>query len=213
MTPKLSPVLGKTLAVGILAALLGIVYLAVIGPLIGDRDADRASIERLDNALVRYRHVAQELAPLQAKLASLRQDAQAQTSLLHGANETLMAAQIQNRLKELVASAQGELNSSQILPAQADGHLRRIAVRGELSITLEGAQRVFRDIEQGEPLLFLDNVDLRSDEGSRRRRQRGAPTGILQVRLDVYGFTQGTVAGTADKAGAPSARPMVARMP
>jgi hypothetical protein len=84
-----------------------------------------------------------------------------------------------------------------MLPGEADGHLRRIAVRGQVAISLDGAQRVFRDLEQEQPLLFLDNVDIRSDEGSRRRRQRGAAPGMLQIRLDVYGFARAAPAAPA----------------
>jgi general secretion pathway protein M len=89
-----------------------------------------------------------------------------------------MAAAIQNRIKALVEAARGELKSVQILPAQADGHLRRITVRGQMSMTIEAAQRVFHDLEGAEPLLFLDNLDIRSRDDPRRRREH-AEQGIL----------------------------------
>jgi hypothetical protein len=187
----LSPPISRALALTILVGLLAIAYLAIIQPIVESRADQREQIERLETALVRYQRVSQERAPREAKLAELKQRAAGEDGLLRGANETLMAAAIQNRIKALVASAQGELRSIQILPAQSDGHLRRITVRGQMSMTIDAAQRVFHDLEGGEPLLFLDNVNIRAQETRRRReRDREHAEDLLDVRLDVYGYAQ-----------------------
>jgi general secretion pathway protein M len=201
--PQLPPIAGKTLALAILLLVVAGLYLIIVQPLTAMLIGGEASIADLRDALARYSRVAAELEPLQAQQAAIGKDSREDAMLLHGANETLMAAEIQNKLKELVASAQGELSSSQIMPSEADGNLRRIAVRGQVAISLDGAQRVFRDLEQEQPLLFLDNVDIRSDEGSRRRRQRGVAPGMLQIRLDVYGFARPPAPSQA-KPGSPA---------
>jgi general secretion pathway protein M len=139
--------------------------------------------------LARYKRVAEQRERREAELAELKRRAAGEDGLLRGANETLMAAAIQNRIKALVDAAHGELKSIQILPPQADGHLRRISVRGQISMTVDAVQRLFHDLEGGEPLLFLDNVGIRSREETRRRRER-AEDGMLEVHLDVYGYAQ-----------------------
>ena len=173
----------------LLVGLVTIVYLAVVQPIIDARSEQREEIANLEETLQRYQRVAAQRAPREATLAELKQRASGEDGLLRGANETLMAAAIQNRLKSLVDESHGELKSIQILPPQVDGPLRRIAVRGQIAVTIEAAQRVFHDLESGDPLLFLDGISIRSRDDSRRRRER-TPDGMLEVRLDVYGYAQ-----------------------
>jgi general secretion pathway protein M len=186
---NLSPLVSRALALALLVSLFAIAYLGLVQPIIDDHADQRDQIERLEATLARYQRVAEQRAPREAELAALKLRAAGANGLLRGGNETLMAAAIQNRIKALVEAAQGELKSVQILPAQADGHLRRITVRGQMSLTIDAAQRVFHDLEGGEPLLFLDNIDIRSREDSRRRRER-AEEGQLEIHLDVYGYAQ-----------------------
>jgi general secretion pathway protein M len=189
MMPTLSPPISRTLAVALLIGLVVIAFLVIVQPIIDARTDQHDEIAALENALQRYQRVAAQRASREAALAELKQRASGEDGLLRGANETLMAAAIQNRLKALVDEAHGELKSTQVLPPQADGPLRRIGVRGQIAVTIEAAQRVFHDLESGDPLLFLDSINIRSRDDSRRRRER-APDGMLEVRLDVYGYAQ-----------------------
>jgi general secretion pathway protein M len=189
MMPKLSPPISRSLAIALLVGLVVVAYLVVVQPVIDGWGEQGDEISHLESTLARYRQVARQRAPREAELAELKQQAAGEDGLLRGTNETLMAATIQNRVKALVESAQGELKSVQTLPAQSEGHLRRITVRSQISMTIDAAQRVFYDLEGGEPQLFLDNIDIRSLEESRRHRERG-DNGMLEVHLDVYGYAQ-----------------------
>jgi general secretion pathway protein M len=174
--PVLSAPIRRSLAIALLVGLVAIAYLAVIEPVTDSWAEQSSEIGRLESTLRRYQQVAQQRAGREAELADLKQRAAGADGLLRGANETLMAATIQ-------------LKSVQILPAQSDGPLRRITVRSQVSMTIAAAQRVFYDLEGGEPRLFLDNVDIRSLEETRRLRERG-DNGMLEVHLDVYGYAQ-----------------------
>jgi general secretion pathway protein M len=187
--PLFSPPISRALAIALLVGLVVLAYVAVIQPVAGSWGDQGDQIARLENTLQRYRQVAQQRAVRETELDDLKKRAAGADGLLRGANETLMAATVQNRIKALVEAAQGELKSVQILPAQTDGHLRRITVRGQISMTIGAAQRVFYELEGGDPRLFLDNVDIRSLEETRRLRDRG-DTGMLEVHLDVYGYAQ-----------------------
>jgi general secretion pathway protein M len=189
MTLALSPPVGKALAVALLVGLLALAYFGVVQPVIASRIDQRAEIAQLESTLVRYRRIAERRISREAELVELKRRATEADGLLRGANETLMAAAIQNRIKALVDAAHGELKSMQIMPPQADGPLRRITVRGQIAMTVEAAQRVFYDLEGGEPVLFLDNVGIRSREEARRRRER-TDNDLLEVHLDVYGYAQ-----------------------
>ena len=179
-----------------LLALIAVIYYGVAAPLFAQYQAARQSTTQLHMALERYQRLGRTLAPRQAELVALKQEQAAEQGFLEGASETLLAAQIQNRIKTLVEQVHGELQSTQALPTETEGKLRRIVVRARMQVTLPGAQQVFYGLESDSPLLFLDNLDMRAHVAE-RRRDRGAPgsdDSMLDLRFDVYGYVRGAKA-------------------
>lgn len=168
------------------------VYFGIVQPLRDSYASTRASIDQLQAMLVRYQRAATDLPARQAELAALKQRQSAQDGFLQGSNDTLVAAQIQNKIKALTDAARGELRSTQALPPQDEGKLRRITVRGQMSMSLAGAMRVFYGLESAYPLLFLDNVDFRARPVELRDRNAPANTDVIDIQFDVYGYTHGT---------------------
>jgi general secretion pathway protein M len=189
MMRTLPPAASRALALLILLAAIGIIYLGVVGPLLGDYGTTQASIEEMRNAIERYRRVGAELPARRAELTALRQSAASSEGFLQGTNDALVAAQIQNRIKSLVEAGRGDLKSTQVIPTQDEGKYRRVTVRAQMNIDIAGAQRVLHGIETASPLLFLDNLDIRSRIGERRRAT--ADESSLDVRFDVYGYMRG----------------------
>jgi general secretion pathway protein M len=185
-----SPPLARALALAILGALLFLGYFLGVQPLIDTYRAESGKAAQLELQVARYETVARQQSARRTELAALKQQQQvARSGALEGSNETLVAAQIQNRIKALVASGQGELVSTEILPAQEDGNFRRIGVRSQLSITMAGALQVFHGLEAQSPLLFLDNVELHAQAEIRRRVvSTQTPYAVTEVRFDVYGY-------------------------
>ncbi len=189
MREMLSPPVSRGLAVAILVSLVAGLYYGIAAPIADNYGATRGSIDQLQDALARYQRAARDLAPRQAELASLKQRQSAQDGFLQGANDTLVAAQIQNRIKSLTDATKGELRSTQVLPPQDEGKLRRITVRGQMSTTLPGALRIFHGLESASPFLFLDNVDMRARPTQLRDRNAVVSTDIIDLQFDVYGYT------------------------
>jgi len=200
MKELLSPAASRLLAFALLLAAIGGLYYGIIGPIHDNYAATQASIEQLQDTLLRYRRAARELAPRQTELAALRQRQSAQDGFLQGSNDTLVAAQIQNQIKMLADSNHGELRSTQVLPAQDEGKLRRITVRGQLSTTLPSALRIFYGLESTSPMLFLDNVDLRARPTELRNRNTVGNTDTIDLQFDVYGYTRVAPDTTGKKA-------------
>jgi len=189
MRDVLSPPLKRALAIAILISLIGGIYYGVVRPLLDNYNDKRGAIEQMQDNLGRYQRVARDLAPRQAELAALKQRQSAQDGFLQGANDTLVAAQIQNRIKSLADATKGELRSTQVLPSQDEGKLRRITVRGQMSTSLTGALRVFHGLESASPLLFIDNVDMRARPAQLRDRTAAVNTDVIDLTFDVYGYT------------------------
>jgi hypothetical protein len=194
MNGKLPPAVSRAAALTILLALIAIFYLGIAMPIVGAYQSIGADTAHLQDQLRRYQRAAGDRAQRQAELEALEHRSSAADGFLQGANDTLVAVQIQNRLKSLADAAHAELRSTQVLPAQDEGALRRISVRGQFSATMAGALQIFHGLEAQYPLLFVDNLDIRARQGTTREiRGRGGNTGdsdALDLQFDIYGYTQ-----------------------
>lgn len=190
MSARLPPAASRAAALAILLGIVAVLYFGIASPLLGRYRTMRDSIGQLQDRLQRYQRVARDLAPRRAELAALKRRQSAQDGFLQGANATLMAVQIQNRLKALADATRSELRSTQVLPAHDEGKLKRISVRGQMSTTVEGALHVFYGLESAYPLLFIDNVDIRARPANFRGRDRAQRTGLVDMQFDVYGYAR-----------------------
>lgn len=188
----LSPPVRRALAVTILIVLVAALFFGVVQPLADSYLSDHQRIAQLKDAVAKYQRAAEELPARQAQLDALARDQASATGFLQGPSDTLIAAQIQNRIKSLADSAKVELRSSQVLPGAEEGKLKRIAVREQLTGTISGILSVFHGLEAtSSPSLFLDNISMRTRPIVTRAN---APTAdeILEVQFDVYGYTHGS---------------------
>jgi general secretion pathway protein M len=184
--PEMTPLVGRVLALALLVLVLLAGHGLVLGPLLAEWRANAARIDQARELTLRYHAVAALCPELERRLEQLgAADADAWV-YLEGASDALAAAALQDRVRELVAAAGGELRSTQILPAGDDDGLRRIALRVQLAVDAAALQAVLHELETGRPLLFLDNLVLRA----RQARGRGAveDDGTIDLALDLYGY-------------------------
>jgi general secretion pathway protein M len=201
---QLPPILGRGLALSLPLIFALLLYLLAVQPVLQDYAATRDSIDEMTAVIARSVRIAAELPARRAQLAELRRRAAVSQGFLQGANDALVAAQIQNRIKALVEASHGELKSTQVLPVQEEGKYRRVAVRAQMTVDLAAAQRVLYGLETSSPLLFLDNLDLRAQTGG-RRQDRGNEASALDLRFDVYGFVRGKLAASSVASSNPQA--------
>ena len=193
MTLALPPLASRAVALAILFLLIGGVYLLIADPLLSEYQLESDSVDDLTAALVRYRAAGLQLPAREATLKSLQSDDSAREGFLQGGNDNLIAGNIQTRIKSVAESAHGELRSTQILPATDDGKLHRIAIRAQMTVTLEAAQKVIYGIESGTPYLFIDNLTMNARTGPRVRAEEDLNP-LIDMQFDVYGYTRsGTV--------------------
>lgn len=187
MSPGLRRLLGPAAALAILVVVSAALYVALIQPVIDDYRDTTDSVDRTSALLERYRRIGQSLPGLEAELARLKQQPGTQDGFFQGASDALVAAQLQGRLRAAVDAAQGELKSTQVLPAVEEGKMRRIAVRGQMSGNLAAAQQVLYELESASPYLFIDNLDMRARPPDRRAQAPDLDP-VLDVRFDIYGY-------------------------
>jgi hypothetical protein len=192
MIVRLAPGASRGAALTILLGVVALVYLGTAVPLLATYGSMRDSIAQLQDQLQRYQARARDLDARKAELAALQKRPSSDDGFLQGKNETLVAAQIQNRVKALADATHSELKSTQVLPAEDEGKRRRIGVRGQISTTVAGAQRVIYGLESASPILFIDNLDVRSVPSSTRFHQREIGSDVIDMQFDVYGYMHGT---------------------
>jgi hypothetical protein len=186
---SLSPALQRSLAVGILIVLIAALYFGVVQPLAESYLAEKQTMAQLEDAVAKYHRAAEELPARRARLEALARDQTSAAGFLQGTNDTLMATQIQNRIKSLSDTARVDLRSSQVLPSANEGNLKRIAVREQLTGNISGILAVFHDLEAGgAPSLFLDNLSMRTRPVAVRPNAPAADE-VIDVQFDVYGYT------------------------
>ena len=180
--------LSRALALMLLAAGIIIPVLAVVMPVSDDYAATTMRIAEARLALGRYRQIAQGLPQQRATLAALEQQPGRKDGFLAGSNDTLIAAELQNRVKTVVEAAQAELRSTQVLPPRDVGSFRQIPIRAEMTGELTAVQAIIYQLEATSPMLFLDDVVLRIHPTDRRDGSDDAPP--LDVSFEVYGYVR-----------------------
>lgn len=185
MMARLPDLAGRVGAVAILLLLLAIGYWGVAQPVIDIFSAEQAALADQSLELQHYRELGGRVPELTAQLAELRRNQAVSGGFLRGESETLVAAQLHDRLKSLVETEKGGLQSTQMLPARDEGKFRRVTLRAQLTLGMAGLQRVIYAIEAGSPSLFLDSVDIKPHPGA---GQLGSDLGTLDVSFDLYGY-------------------------
>jgi len=185
-----------------LAALLFLVlfaagiWLLLVKPTVEQFSAYRASIEQSRDLLARYIRIGGARAELRKALEQARRQQVSAGSFLEGSSIEIVAADLQNSAKSIIASKGGELKSTQILPHEEVEDWRKVIIRINMSADTETLLQVFYALETANPYLFVDNVQVRAARNlTRSMRRRAANRAVaadepaeLQVRFDVYGF-------------------------
>ena len=187
MTARISPPLQRLAALSILMLLAGAVVTGIVEPLVSAYLDAQRTVARQQAAISHTRLVGADAETLRAELARLRSQPQAIPGMLRSTNDSLAAAELQNRLKAAIDAAHGELRSVQPLPSRVEGVLRRVAVRGQARLRIAGLRHALYDLESSSPMLFLDNVEIEA-RPDKSGRPGAAEDPNLDLRFDLYGY-------------------------
>jgi general secretion pathway protein M len=111
---------------------------------------------------------------------------------LTGANDGVVGADLQTRLKTITEAGGTKLQSVQSLPATQNGAIKYVGARIELIGTLAAIQRAIYAVESGKPYLFVTAAALKSSSQLARPDLAAEP--MADAQLDVFGAlrAQGT---------------------
>ena len=141
----------------------------------------------------RYQRLIQQQPVFREALAQLRTEHKKQGYFLAGSSEELAAAELQKRVKDVVGEAGGTLVSTQNIPATIRDLPGKVQIRVRLKGDTDALTKVLYELERQHPLLFVENLNIKSRRSVRGRRQNRVTTYTLDVSFNLAGYMQGGV--------------------
>ena len=124
---------GQLLALALLLAALGAIYLFAATPLLELYAERSAAVENARLLVPRLKAAADELPGLRARAAELRATASTHKVTLDGSSDAIASANLQSHIAELAAAVGVTIGSTESLPTEMRGGYRRIALRYALN--------------------------------------------------------------------------------
>jgi general secretion pathway protein M len=187
---------GQFAALALLAVALGVLWVAVAGPLIG-RYAELS--EQLAGRRLMLAHMEQIVAALPA----LRREADRAGSyappastLLGGTTDAIAGATLQSAIQDMAAAANATLASSEALPSEQQGGFRRIGLRVAVHGDWPALVALLRAVEENPLRLVVSSLELHATA-----QQQPANTVQIEASFVVQGFRPGTESKPAGTPG------------
>ena len=176
------------------------IYTLVDGVLLAKYRFYREHVEESQDRLQRLESMLATGPELEARIRQVRADSPIDLYTLKSAPPPIAATELQQQVKAVVESNGGNLVSTQILPVNVEGGFSKVTIRVQMTSDTDALQKVLYDLESHEPLLFIDNLQVRARPVRQpRRRLRGnakplpeAPSTVqLTTRFELAGFMRG----------------------
>ena len=173
----------RLLAIGLLIALLGALAAGIGWPVWLANQVRAGQIAEQQRLLGQYRRIAAEGAGLKRELARLEQWHTDSKLRLRAKTEALAAAELQRIVKQQATAHGGRLVRTQTLTPKQEGAFAQVALKVHLSTDMNGMLKTLHGLESARPLLFIDNLSVRSSRS--RRRGRNTRKVLAEVNLEV----------------------------
>ncbi len=181
--------LHRWLALGLLLGIVLLLAAVVVAPLISAANDCREQAEELRFRLQRARQIVARKQSVAENLEKLKRQQQALGFLSSRDTVALASADLQQFVKNAIADAGGQLNSTQVLPVTELDGLQKIAVKVRMKGSIEVLRHVLHEIETSVPLMRVEQLDIRPVRGRRNRKTRRLePTNELNINFQVVTF-------------------------
>ena len=183
---ELSPGQRRQATVVVLVGLLLVALLALVLPLwligqrYGEALADRGA------RLERYQRQAAARPALERKLEAVRAQG-GQRFFLKAAAGSLAAAEVQDRVRQVIDSNGARVVSVQVGQPKEDGRFRQVSVTVQMNATVGSLRRALVALEASEPYLIIDSLVVRSQVPPGFRPAPGFdPEVFVQIDVSAY---------------------------
>lgn len=173
---------------GLLGLVVLLVALAVLIPWWSKMAFYDDDIASKGNQLERFLAMNARRPALEAELNTVRRQLQRSNFYMNADTPALAAAELQKKVKQIIESRGGHLVSTQNVDAFGAEGPQQIAIRVRMTGDTEGVTKVLYELESAKPLLFLDNLTVRTQRRVTGRGQDRSFDMVLDVTLDLIAF-------------------------
>ncbi len=160
MTDQFAASLRRVFALLILLALPLLVWLVVAHPLIGLVVDRQAEIDTVANRLERLQAAIRRIPTLREREAANKDRLASAGGIWTATSEAAIAATMQDRLRQAVASSNGIVKSASSLAGQTEKDLRAVRIRFTIEGTLATVQQTLAAIQTARPAMFVDGMTI-----------------------------------------------------
>jgi len=185
-----APWVSRATALGLLVAVLVILYSLVFGPLFAAYGELNGAIGQSADLLNRYQRIIAQQPTLKALLEQVNASHTESGVYVPGNTDALAAARLQEIVNSRVESNGAQVRSVQILPAREDGDFRRVGVRIQMTASIASIARILYAFEAGDTYLFIDNLEISNRQSRRLGDGSQDADPVLLVRLDLTGYVR-----------------------
>lgn len=202
----MSPSLHRLIALALLISLIGAGYYAFDRYWLGHFQRYSDESTQLLDRLVRFKRLAASREPLANAIKKVREASPDNAYYLSQASPNLAATDLQQQVRSAIESNGGSLTSTQILPVSQQGNFSRVAIRVQMTGDVPVLQKMLYALETAQPLLFIENVQIRGrtirqrvrtpqNQPRDRRTRRNQPRTPPQIKTTVQLTTQFELVG------------------
>lgn len=168
-TPELQQ---RWLALSVLIVVVIVAVLVIFAPLINKKIELDEIKNNLAVRLQQYERILANKEAVAANMADITNTNEAQSYFNSQETDALASAEMQEFIKKAIVDAGGQLSSTQALPVGSDDNFNKITVRVRMTGNSEQLRTVLYKIETSEPLIIIDQIDIRPMRGTRNRMTR-----------------------------------------
>lgn len=186
------------LSVAILLLALLTINFGIIQPATAQRESNDARIASLQFRLEKFRDTKQLIRELKAEIVKLKAGQSDTNDFFKDKPAALVAADLQQQVKKLIESNGGNLISTHAMGEGDDEIFNSVIVKVHMRGNIESLQKIFYQLSNDKPVLFIDNLMIQKQHRttSRRRRkelyQYTSGQSNLESRFDVSGYIYST---------------------
>ncbi|MCU7846061.1 MAG: type II secretion system protein M [Candidatus Thiodiazotropha sp. (ex Monitilora ramsayi)] len=152
-------------------------------------------ISSMQNQLEIYQRVSDHSGQYQKEYQRLVKSQRGDKRYLQSANESLATAELQRKVKQLLAGKRGDVLSTQVLQTTEEDGFRRVVIRIRMKSTLEDMLSIFHSLESKKPYLFVSDLTIRSRQVARRRlpstKELNEALRLLDIDFQLSGYMRG----------------------
>lgn len=185
----------RFLALTLPILLLVLLFAAIAVPIWSTNRHYHDLITSMTDQLDIYKRVATHSKEYQAEYQHLVKLQQQDERYLRSATESLATAELQQTVKLVVGARNGEVLSTQVLRTMEEEGFKRVLIRVRMRSHLEDMVAIFHSLESQKPLLFIDNVTIRSRPVPRNRlpddKALRKALRLLDIDFQLSGYMRG----------------------